>query len=392
MDLGELTLLEKNSSTINILYIFGFNYSLKTWFDSGSLDRETLFFNTVNKKENINYYLLTYGTSQDLKILNSPNIKVLPIFSKFKIKSKTLILLYSIFYPIFFYKNFKNIDLIKVNQLSGSWVGIILKLLIKKPLYIRTGYDAFLFSKLDKKPQYKQLLFKLLTKISLVYSDLYSVTSKSDFEFIVNNYNFDKSKLVLRRNWVVVSDNGDPDLFKNRYHKLISVGRLEDQKNYFLLIDAIKNTGIDLDIIGNGSLKLELQEYAKINNVNLKILGNLSNNETLNLLKKYKFFILPSKYEGNPKSLLEAMSSGCVVFASNIKNHYEIIDNNINGYLFDLESQNINLLLIDKLTLAKEKEYELVVNEALKTIKNEYLLNILVNYEVEDINKLLIRK
>ena len=35
-----------------------------------------------------------------------------------------------------------NIDIIKVNQLTGAWVGIILSIILKKPLYIRTGYDV----------------------------------------------------------------------------------------------------------------------------------------------------------------------------------------------------------------------------------------------------------
>ena len=76
MDLGELTLLEKNKTSINVLYIFGFKYSLHTWVDSGSLDRETLFFNAVNEKAEINYYLLTYGTSQDLNLIKFINKEI----------------------------------------------------------------------------------------------------------------------------------------------------------------------------------------------------------------------------------------------------------------------------------------------------------------------------
>ena len=42
-----------------------------------------------------------------------------------------------------------NVDLIKTNQLNGSWVGIILKFMLKKPLIIRTGYNLYEFSKND---------------------------------------------------------------------------------------------------------------------------------------------------------------------------------------------------------------------------------------------------
>jgi glycosyltransferase involved in cell wall biosynthesis len=389
MDLGELTLLEKNKTSINVLYIFGFKYSLHTWVDSGSLDRETLFFNAVNEKAEINYYLLTYGTSQDLNLIKFPNIKIIPMFSKYKFDSKFVIFIYSLFYPIFFYKRFKNIDVIKVNQLSGSWVGMLLKLILKKPLYIRTGYDAFLFSKFDRKPIYKQLMFKLLTKFALDVADLYSVTSQSDLNYVLNTYKFDKSKLILRPNWVTIPEKKSNYPLKNRLSKLISIGRLEEQKNYFLLIEALKNTDIELNIIGNGSLKNELEEFAERNKVQLKILGKLSNFETLNLLQKYKFFILPSIYEGNPKSLLEAMARGCVVFASKIENHTEIINHNINGYLFELDSGKLNKLLIDKIKNTKENELELIVSESVKSAANKFSLNKLVMSEIKDINNLL---
>ena len=39
--------------------------------------------------------------------------------------------------------------------------------------------------------------------------------------------------------------------------------------------------------------------------------------------------------------MLEALSVGCIVFASNIKNHREIIQNGVNGFLFELDNNNL---------------------------------------------------
>ena len=41
------------------------------------------------------------------------------------------------------------------------------------------------------------------------------------------------------------------------------------------------------------------------------------------------------------------MSAGCVVVASDIKNHRELIDNQKTGILFDLENSNLNNILDD---------------------------------------------
>ena len=70
-----------------------------------------------------------------------------------------------------------------------------------------------------------------------------------------------------------------------------------------------------------------------------KVISNYS--ELIELYKKYIFYISPSLFEGNPKTLLEAMASGCVVLASDIPNHREIIKNGSNGFIFDLNSPKL---------------------------------------------------
>ena len=46
------------------------------------------------------------------------------MFKKPKNINKSFYLIWSIIYPIVYRNKFKNIDIIKANQLSGSWVGI----------------------------------------------------------------------------------------------------------------------------------------------------------------------------------------------------------------------------------------------------------------------------
>ena len=47
----------------------------------------------------------------------------------------------------------------------------------------------------------------------------------------------------------------------------------------------------------------------------------------------------------DPKTVLEAMSAGCVVIASNIKNHEELIEHEKTGILFDLHSSDLHKVL-----------------------------------------------
>ena len=374
--------MERNKSELNILYIFGFNYSLDLWKTSGSLEREFIFFDELNKRKDVHFTLLTYGDANDFNLINLDNVSVIPIFNYFKKNnSKLLKLIKSIIFPFRVKNNLENIDLIRTNQLSGAWVAIIFKYLLKKPLFLRTGYDAYLFSRENNKYKLNQFLTYLLTNLSLKVSNLYSVSSKSDYKFITENYSFkNKEKLIYRPNWVSQTDF----LYdiNNRERDFFTVGRLENQKNYLFLIETISNLNLNLDIFGKGSLKNLLQKAADNATSSINFYDHLDHLTLKEIMKKYKIFILPSKFEGNPKVLLEAMSCGCIPIVSNIPNHSEIILNDYNGFLFDLDNKNSLLESINLLIESKNLEY-LSLN-SFNTIKDNFTLEKSIDYEVED--------
>ena len=71
----------------------------------------------------------------------------------------------------------------------------------------------------------------------------------------------------------------------------------------------------------------------------------LDNEELIKLMSSYKYFVSTSSFEGNPKTVLEAMSVGCVVIASDIPNHREIIKHNFSGIIFDVTKNNLGNIL-----------------------------------------------
>ena len=117
---------------------------------------------------------------------------------------------------------------------------------------------------------------------------------------------------------------------------ILTAGRLVTQKNFQYLITEFSNTKevTVIDIVGEGDQKKELQILAEQKRVEVNFLGKLNHSELQKLFQNYKYYISTSLFEGNPKTLLEAMASGCVVFASNINNHKEIISHLNSGVLF----------------------------------------------------------
>ena len=345
---------------MHIVLFFTFDYSLKTWFDSGHITRELKFYNYLIEK-GIKVSFVTYGDMEDLKILKNTKIDVYPIYSLTKkSKFKFINILKSIFLPI---KLKKKIDLssqniiVKQNQLMGSWVSIIFKFLINGKIYTRTGYDMYLFSIKENKGFVKKLLYFLLTQITILFSNYYSVTSKSDQTFLRNKF-LGAKNIIVRPNWVDVEMDSKQQKYEDR---LLAVGRLEKQKNFSELLHAVRETGFSVDIYGEGSLKEELIEVAKKLEINLNIYNNVENEQLLDIYKKYKYFVSSSIFEGNSKVVLEALANGCLVIAKDIENNREIIGDDC-GLLY---KKNLNELLI------KCQNRELEVSELTKNASNK---------------------
>lgn len=99
------------------------------------------------------------------------------------------------------------------------------------------------------------------------------------------------------------------------YSEIVTVARLEQQKNQELLIDAFnlvckKHQDIVLKIYGEGSLKNKLQNKIHELGLNDKVLLMGAKQDVLEWIKESYCFVLTSDFEGLPNSLIEAMCMG----------------------------------------------------------------------------------
>ena len=128
-----------------IALIFSYNTSIETWKKNGSFTREITPFVKMSKNKKYSYKFYTYDLSKkkNLKFKNN-KIEIYPIYTKLPFyKNKYLRFILSFIYPFFVKKEFLDVDIIKTNQMWGSWVGVILKFILNKPLIIRCGYEIY---------------------------------------------------------------------------------------------------------------------------------------------------------------------------------------------------------------------------------------------------------
>ncbi len=368
-----------------IALFFTYNYSLKTWSDSGILLKELEIYEMLNRKHGIKFKFITYGYKDEESYIKKFDfIEIIPIYEYIsKSKFKLINYIKSFLIPFKIKSLLADVTLFKQHQLLGSWVSILSKFINKKPLIIRTGYDMFLFSIYEKKSMRIKFLYYFLTLLSLRFANLYTIASTSDSNKLRKYFKY--SKVKIRRNWIKEVKN-IKNLDKRHSDRVLSVGRLEKQKNYSYLIDSLSNSKYSIDIVGKGSLKESLKKESGEKNVKLKLLDPIENESLLEVYQDYKYFILTSFYEGNPKALIEAMSSGCIVLASNIENNSEIIDNYINGILVGEGLDSISNAL-DWLDENPDKASQISTN-ATNFIHENYLLSDLVEKEYEDYKNL----
>lgn len=108
---------------------------------------------------------------------------------------------------------------------------------------------------------------------------------------------------------------------------ILSLGRLSEQKQPQKLIEVfseIEKEGKDITLViaGKGELLEKTKELAKQKNLrNVMFLGYVDHEkDASDLYACSDYYIMTSKYEGQPLTLLEAMSSGLPCVVSNIPN------------------------------------------------------------------------
>ena len=371
---------------MNVTLFFTYGISIDDWNTAGLISREIAIYEKMYLENGVEFNFITYGDKKDLNKIDVNGIKIYPIYTRMKYsKNKYIRIIKSLAIPFIFRDVLRTSSIFKTNQLKGSWVAILSKIIYRNPLIIRTGYDSLKWSKFEQRGIVYTFFIKLLTKFSLSLSDQYNVTTLSDKEFLNRKFKVNNN-IQIRPNYI--NQEIFTDYEQERINELLFVGRLEDQKNIRFLIDEYKSYQLPkLNIIGDGFYKDELQYEITHNNLNINLIGKVPNYELPNFYNKYKYFILCSKYEGNPKTLLEAMSSGSIVIGNNVEGIKSIIENNKNGFLINCEKGDLEKVL--KLAINKQFDLTRIKQNSINYVNHNHSLENLTKMELKDYDRLL---
>lgn len=216
----------------------------------------------------------------------------------------------------------------------------------------------FHFTKDYRKRQAKTWFEKLLAWGGDLYDYHYKIKG---YDHIVTLTHEDKDNNW--KGWNNVSVIPNPSTFKTdqiselNQKKVISVGRLNMQKNYASLIRAFKLVADKhpdwiLEIYGNGPQEMELKSLiAKLNLEKQVFLKGFSSN-VKQVMTNASIFVSSSIFEGFPLVIIEAMACGLPIISYACPcGPKDVITDNKDGFLIPLNNE---VLLAEKISLLIE--------------------------------------
>lgn len=130
--------------------------------------------------------------------------------------------------------------------------------------------------------------------------------------------------------------------------RLVSVGRLAEQKGHVLLVEAsalLRDRGLDFElaIVGDGPMRRAVEQ--RIGRLGLqdqvRVTGYVSNHEVRQELLAARALVLPSFAEGLPGVIIEAFALGRPVISTWIAGVPELVQAGVNGWLVPAGSSEL---------------------------------------------------
>jgi glycosyltransferase involved in cell wall biosynthesis len=207
------------------------------------------------------------------------------------------------------------------------------------------------------------ILKKLRHNSKITINGDYNISNKNIIPF--ENPCLDQNDRKLGRNVVAAK----------KLKKIVEfcfVGALNNHKGVDKILEALKcldskDIKYIFHFVGDGPQRIDFEKTAKLLRLEIIFHGFLAKDAISNIYSRCDFIILPSKSEGFPKVIGEAMNFGCIPIVSDVSCISQYIQDGINGFLIKpITSKEI----LKKINLALNLTY----SERLKIKKYNFKL------------------
>ena len=369
---------------INLALFFTLGNGLDTWDRFGILEREVALYRKL-ADHGVKTTFVTYGGREETRYKR--DLEGIDICcNRFGLPE----ILYQYALPLLHVQALRRCNLFKTNQTHGSQVALRAGILHRKPVVARSGY---MWSDFTER-QYGKESREARRSIG-IENRVFSRAEKIVVTTPMMAQEIHKRIALAERKIRIIPNYVDTERFRPNYDKcrpghIVYIGRLEKQKNVGALLEAVENTGITITIVGTGEEQRYLEN--KFGNLHgrLKWTGNLPHLELPDVIHQAQVFVLPSLYEGHPKTLLEAMACGVAVLGTNRPGIRELIRHNKNGYLCEPDAPSIRNAINE--LVAKPEACRRLGKAGRRDVEENYSLDQVVKKEIRMFSEILVAK
>ena len=233
-------------------------------------------------------------------------------------------------------------DIIHCHSAKGGFIGRMAGFLTRT----KTFYTPHAFSFLSTQNKIKKQIYLVLEKMAKLNSFLLAC-SESEKELGMEQVHYKEKRAYVWSNSVPDAQTVPPSGLKETSPYICYIGRPSYQKNPFFLVNVIREVhkaypDIRFYILGVGyyspdleQMKRMITQYQLENTIEL--FPWLNHNETMGYVKNALFYLTTSRYEGLPLAVIEAMSLGKCIVASDVLGNKDCVKDGYNGYLLPLQ-------------------------------------------------------
>jgi glycosyltransferase involved in cell wall biosynthesis len=314
--------------------------SLAAWDRIGMFEREVALYRAL-RPHLAGLRIVTYGGREDVALgARLPGIDV--ACNRWGLPHALYRLLVSRLHP----RTWRGTTVVKSNQVRGADLALRAARTAGAPFVARCGYLHAEFAERRHGPDASEThAARALERAVFTGADRVVVTTEAMRDRVRTDYGVEAAVIPNYVETERFRPGDRPTAAKAA--TACFVGRLSDQKNPVALVEALGGLGIDLMVAGDGPLRADMERRARENGVTVTFRGNVPNAELPALLGACDLFVLPSHYEGHPKTLLEAMACGMPVVGTDVPGIREVIRHGDTGYLCGTSAPELRKAVVE---------------------------------------------
>jgi glycosyltransferase involved in cell wall biosynthesis len=247
-------------------------------------------------------------------------------------------------------------DLAMLHSSKAGWLGR----LACRRLGIPVVFTAHGWAFTEGKNPLRRQFYKFAEKLAGHWADRIITVSEYDRQLALRSGISDATTMVTVRNGVRDIATPVADVARQP-PRIIVVARMDVPKEHALLLEAmapLASETWELELIGDGPHRSDLEEQTRRLGLNERVRFLGARSDVAERLSQGQLFILPSRWEGLPRSILEAMRAGLPVIASDVGGIPECVEHGVTGYRVPRGSaekmtQHVRMLILDPSSRAR---------------------------------------